>query len=125
MEFHSLTNTSNCTSSDASYYYLDAVCVSTDSLQCNVPTNVNNQKSSLPEFLIYPNPFVSIVNIDFQKLNKPYDVEIYNSFGQIVYGKQKINSSPTSIDIGDITDGVLLIKILYDNQFFYYKLLKQ
>lgn len=118
------TNTSGiCNSSTATYYYTDQVCVSTDSLECNVGVGIVNQNESV-NFSIYPNPARNIVSIDFTRFLKPYDLVIYNSLGQMVLSKQ-IDSSHFTIDVADINDGILLMKILYDNKFFYYKLLKQ
>ncbi|CAN5410133.1 hypothetical protein BH10BAC1_BH10BAC1_15130 [soil metagenome] len=119
------TDTLGCGYSLATaYYYVDMICVSTDSLQCDVPTHISRE-DNLIEFSVYPNPSIGIISIEFPNSVKTYDIIIYNSFGQIVVSKQKVNSSYYSIDISDFSDGVFLIKILYDNQFFYSKLLKQ
>ncbi|MCE3278698.1 MAG: hypothetical protein K0S44_889 [Bacteroidetes bacterium] len=119
------TDTSDCDYSLAlAYYYVDAICVSTDSMQCNVQTNVNNQ-TNLAEFSVYPNPLVNTINIDFSRLLKPYNINIYNSLGQSVFSKKEINTSHLSIDVTHLNSGFLFLTILHDNQSYNYKLLKQ
>lgn len=119
------TDTLNCGYSLAiAYYYVDMICVSTDSATCDIGNNISNE-SSLPIISVYPNPSTDFVNIDFSQFVNPYDIIIYNSLGQTVFSKQKINSSRSTINTTGFGDGVLFIKILYGNQFFYYKLLKQ
>lgn len=125
--FYDNANTNTLGSGDAfeaAYYFIDQVCVSTDSLQCNVSVGLVNQNNRI-DFSMYPNPATNIVNINFLNNGKPYDIIIYNLFGQAVFTKQKMNFSHSIVDLNDISNGVLLIKILYENQFYYYKLLKQ
>jgi hypothetical protein len=117
------TDTSNC-SGAYSYAFIDMVCVSTDSILCSSPTYVASS-DALQEMNIYPNPATTQLNIDFNNINKPYQVIVYDSYGQVVLKNQEISVSHSTIDITDLPKGILLLQILFKNQLFYYKLIKQ
>lgn len=116
------TDTTQC--ADIGYYYVDMICLSSDSLLCNTSVGLNENKMTT-EFFVYPNPSVSIVNIDFQKFVKPYDIIIYNSLGQEILSQQNISTSHSQIDLTEVGKGILVLKILHNNQSHHYKLLKQ
>jgi len=116
-----LTNDTIC----SSYYFVDDVCVSLDSAYCaNYTTSIPELQSKYP-FVLYPNPVTNWINIDFPLLNVSYRIEIYDVIGKRIFFQQNINSNHLSIDISEISNGLLIIKLLYYNQFYYYKLLKQ
>ena len=106
-----------------SYYFLDDVCVSTDSIYAATYTGVGEINNQL-RFSIYPNPTENFINIDFPSLQASYHIYMYDVLGQEIF-QQKIKTSHVKIDISHITKGILLIKVIYNNQSFYYKLIKQ
>jgi hypothetical protein len=115
------TDTLNCPS--ISYAFIDMVCVSTDSLTCNLPTNINTLPNQ-NKISVYPNPTKDILNITFPKALDFYEVLIYNPLGQIVL-KEKINTSNAKLDLSSLNPSILFLKILYNNQLYHYKILKQ
>lgn len=125
-----LTQTCGTCQNWYSYYLIDDVCVSTDSLLCNggvdaLPCTVSIEENSLENQInIYPNPandYININNNSFQNLLK---ITIYNTIGQILYTKQNITSNNLQIDISNYKSGLLFIKIESNNQSIIYKLLK-
>jgi len=111
--------------SQVAYYYVDDICVSTDSAYTyNYNWTGIEEISNHPTISIYPNPGVDYVNIDFASLNEPYSITIYDVFGRELFFKQKIFETLEKIPIGNINGGVLIIKIIYKNQTLNFKLIK-
>ena len=68
-----ITNESNC----FGYYYLDEICVSTDSLLCN-PINLStNEIKNNEEIILYPNPFKDKLTIQTYN-NEHLEVILYD-----------------------------------------------
>lgn len=107
------------------YYYLDDICVSTDSNYSYnyITTGLKENLHNLP-VIIYPNPANTYINIDFNPLFEPYDIEIKNTLGQQVFYKQKIITPIEHIPIESINGNILFIKITYRGQIFNYKVIK-
>lgn len=98
------------------YYYLDDVCLSSDSLECSDFATSIKSKSSFT-LNVHPNPAKD--NIYLTPLPESgFKVNILNLSGQ------KIKSCQTwsnKLDIGDVPNGVYLVEIKYLNQSFYKK----
>ncbi len=77
----------------------------TTGIKENKPKNDNT-------FLVYPNPFNSIVQLEInQELNETNkQLEIYNLLGEIVFTSE-IKSSESKIDLGKKSNGIYFIKI--------------
>jgi hypothetical protein len=107
------------------YYYIDDICVSTDSGYCAgyIYTEIND-KNELSFLKIYPNPASNYLNIDFPFFVSAYEIEIFDVFGRNML-KQKIYENQVMLNISNIPKGLLSIKISFNNQYLYYKLLKQ
>lgn len=109
---------SNC----FAYYYIDDVCVSTDSLLCNQPVGIEENVTDKYFFSVYPNPAMDYIHIN--TLTTPYDLAIYNSFGQILFEENNITNLDKRISISQFDSGLLLINIKTKTQKFYHKLIK-
>ena len=113
-----------------SYYLIDDVCVSTDSLLCNggidiLPCTVSIEENSFEnQISIYPNPANDFINITNATQLSPLTISIYNTIGQILYTQQNSNSNNLQIDISNYNSGLLFIKIESFNQSIIYKLFK-
>lgn len=107
-----------------SYYFIDDVCVSTDSLTCNQSVAVNEIILSESSFNIFPNPSTDYININYSLSNEPYDITIYNTIGQLLFNKKNIIIQNNKLNITSFSNGLLLINIKSKNQNFYYKLIK-
>ena len=111
-------NDSNC----QIYYYIDDVCVSEDSTECDFllqNTIVNSQS----QVKIYPNPTEKYFNIDIQKLNNKENVhfELYNAIGKLVLFKV-LTATSTEVNTEYLKTGVYFIKIYIGDKLFVRKL---
>lgn len=96
------------------YYFIDNVCVSSDSLTCLLVTDVNNL-SEINSFDVFPNPSNSSViwlQLNPSLTNKEINYSITNSIGQSVINKSIISSSDKlQINLGSLSDGVYFISV--------------
>ncbi len=89
------------------YYFVDEVCVSTDSLACFGITGINNlNEDNL--ITINPNPVFDYLHIE-TKSNDETEIVIYNSIGTVCLN-QKIQSN-TTVDVSFIPAGVYVYEI--------------
>ena len=107
--------------SDRSYYYLDDVCVSTDSAYCwdynftcstNTSTDITNNYS----IDIFPNPAENYFHIEIDKTTykKKPKIEIYTALGKLVH-KQQLNEINTKINTTGLKSGLYFVKIYCSN----------
>jgi len=97
-----------------SYYYLDDVCITTDSLYNESWTNIlaNKDHSWIAE--VYPNPSSEILNV---KANQVIDqVQIISPMGQKIV-EIRINKNFCSFSIADIPNGIYFLKVKIKNYF--------
>lgn len=94
------------------YYYLDNVCVSTDSLTCNPPDFIE-ENINLKEFKIYPNPSNNFFNIICNNsfINQ-VSYNIYNIYGNLL--KEGNIDLPGKINISDFENGIYILQINAD-----------
>ncbi|MBL0330259.1 MAG: T9SS type A sorting domain-containing protein [Bacteroidetes bacterium] len=107
---------------NSSYYFIDDICVSTDSLYAlnYIYTDVPEIESS--KIFIYPNPTSEFIKISSEKFKDAFSVKIYNTLGQEVYSVNSNNNEP--IDISKFNNSILLIKVIYNNQEYFSKIIK-
>jgi hypothetical protein len=75
-----------------------------------------NAFESYEEFIIYPNPAKSYINIDYSVLPEMNTkVEILNGNGQVVYN-QTVESSLNRIDINHLSPGMYYIRSISNNR---------
>ncbi len=111
----------------SSYYYLDDVCVSTDSAYCwdyiytcdhnSIKNTLNNRVN------IYPNPAKNHFIIEIDELihiEKP-KIELYTALGRLALNKQMKNKK-TKINIDKLTQGIYFVKIQLENEIVVKKL---
>jgi len=102
------------------YYYIDDVCVSTDSVNCDVETGIT--KIYLQNFInIYPNPSNDFVFIEPGN-ETIFNLEIYNTLGELVYNKKKLLGL-TRIELNNQPYGLYLIKIVANDYFLTKKII--
>lgn len=108
------------------YYYLDDICVSTDSnYSYNYSWTEINENSNLPIISVYPNPANDFVNLDLTSLHEPYTITIYDGFGREVFVSQILMNPIEHIPIDNINSNIFIFIIKYNNQLFKYKIIKQ
>ncbi len=106
----------------AAYYYIDDVCVSSDSLTCNLTTGVIESQTNQTDYNIYPNPTTNQFRIDG---TEPYNLTIYNSIGQVLMTEYNIKTSSKTIDITQYSKGVLFVRITTGDKSYTHKILVQ
>ena len=105
------------------YYFIDDVCVSSDSLTCVNPVSIIEPVIDNDSFNIYPNPATDFFSIN-NASNQPYNLTIYNSIGQLLFEETSITNNSKKINITNFNSNLLFIKIKTENNSFTYKLLK-
>ncbi len=115
----SQTNVIALTSSSFSdaYYYIDDVCVSTDSLfalNYEYDHAGTNQLDNNLKFNIYPNPASSTITF-VSTLDKIESITIYTNAGRKIYN-EKISAKQHSIDVSSFTEGVYFAEVVDSNQ---------
>ncbi len=112
-------------SQNNAYYYLDDVCVSTDSaFAYNYVYNTSiPEMTSQNQITFFPNPVIENLNIK-NSFNEPIDIYIYNVFGELIYSVKNINHKTLSVNLPHTQKGLLLVNIKSQSQSINYKLLK-
>ncbi|MEP7169644.1 MAG: T9SS type A sorting domain-containing protein [Bacteroidota bacterium] len=105
-----------------SYYAVDVVCISTDSLTCNTTVGTYSPLYNEIPFSIYPNPSDGLFSIQTSK-NLFYELLIYDELSQVIIQKV-INERTAKIDLGRYADGIYLVKLKFKNQVYSKKILK-
>lgn len=112
---YTFTNTSlNC-----AYYYIDDVCVSTDSMLCMVTTSINNFTLS-KSFAVYPNPAsdkLFISSLEGLRISK---VNIIDEFGQVVLSRNYLDNKELDLKL---PDGFYLIEIITSDKKYFDKII--
>lgn len=106
---------------NSSYYFLDDVCVSTDSLLAADFSTGISLNIDAKEFEVWPNPASQSCYISTPNNSNQFDIRIYNSVGELVFIEE--NRWEHTLELQGIDKGLLLIEITSDNQTFLYKLL--
>lgn len=113
------TQYSTCPNTLAGYFFVDDVCVSTDSNYCNLWTKIYEQNINRT-LLIYPNPTSGNVNIKFPDQSIIHKLIVTNHYGQIIFQKTNFDGS---LDLNNISDGLYFIQILSDGKSYYDKII--
>jgi len=108
-----------------SYYFVDDVCVSIDSLTCVIPDGPNVCDTGAYIFgtnlikesiAIYPNPTKDNIFIEQYQLQSA-NIKIYNLFGQLLFEKNFIQNK-IEIDLSYYPDGVYVIQLMQSGYMF-------
>ncbi|MEO8146489.1 MAG: T9SS type A sorting domain-containing protein [Bacteroidia bacterium] len=99
------------TLNNASYYYIDNVCVSTDSLLCNSFVGINEVLDK-EEFVLFPNPFSDKINIT-AKRNELIEMSLYDVTARKIFNQSFINF--TSINTEQLAKGIYLYVVRNKN----------
>ena len=100
------------------YYYVDDICVTTDSLflDCDIQTAINT--NNIDNFIkIFPNPAFDALYIKCSK-NIKGNIYIYNILGKLVYKAKEslIKNNVYKIDLFHQSTGIYFLKIISDDK---------
>ena len=110
---------------NSSYYYIDDVCVSTDSLYANQYVYTSIAENKIENGIkIYPNPCTDYCYVD-NNLFEVYNLKISTLQGKEIKFIKNIKDKLLKIDLSNIEAPFLIINIEANQQFYNYKLLKQ
>jgi hypothetical protein len=90
-----------------SVIYVDNVCVSTDSANCDLRVNVPTFYKHL-DIAIYPNPTNQFITIELEGKQSIKSKLVMNNLGQLVINDK---SNSTQIDLGDLPNGIYLVHV--------------
>ncbi|MGB3946684.1 MAG: T9SS type A sorting domain-containing protein [Bacteroidia bacterium] len=105
-----------------SYYFVDDICVSTDSATCIGSTGIKEQKF-LSQLTIYPNPSNSIFNIKLPN-QQGFSLSVTDITGRTVYTNKNATDIIT-IDARGFSTGVYFIKAINQRTVLTGKLVKE
>jgi len=94
------------TGSQGAYYFIDDLCLSTDSNYCDLILSSNNNKDDLL-LSVYPNPTQDI--LFFQGLKQDVEIEIFDVLGRD-FGIKNIKLNDPVLDISSFPQGSYLIR---------------
>jgi hypothetical protein len=89
-----------------SYFFVDDICLSTDSMLCSFTTNLN-EKNLNTSIKIFPNPATYF--IDIENIKEKSEIIISNIEGEILLKQLAISS--TQIDASNFSNGFYFIEI--------------
>ncbi|MBA3899114.1 MAG: T9SS type A sorting domain-containing protein [Bacteroidetes bacterium] len=87
---------------EGSYYFVDDVCLSTDSVYATTWTSIENVKKQNP-ITSYPNPSSGILKIKSEYFIEK--IEIFNSLGQLVFKEQPVEKLEHEINLTHLPTG--------------------
>lgn len=95
---------------------------SMDSIPAIWPLSSNEIRGTSAEFVVYPNPASTFLNIEISNLKshasyQDYNVQLFNALGKVLYSSQISNrSSHISVDISSFADGIYFLSYKTDQQ---------
>ena len=103
---------------DFAYYYLDDVCVSTDSIYTNqyVYTGIAKNELAKPDFSIYPNPFNFQTTLKVSHILDNATITIYNSNGEKLKQLNNISGRTIKLYRENLPIGIYFIRLTQDNK---------
>ncbi len=92
------------------YYYLDDVCVTSDSLFNETWTGINEAESMSSDIFIYPNPCSDVIHINNLVGTENLEFQIFSTAGINVFGGT-VNATRCAIDVSQLAPGVYYIAL--------------
>lgn len=102
------------------YYYIDDVCVTTDSLFNETWTGLDQISMENEMIRIFPNPTTDFISLESTSLITRYDV--FSSLGQLLTYKSNLFSHSLKIDLRSLQRGIYILKLYTTHQTRTYKI---
>jgi len=75
---------------------------------------------------IFPNPTNGVFTVDFSTFDKNIDyIQVYNVSGLVIYEKNSDFENMQQIDLSSYPIGIYFVKVLYEEQYYFNKIIKQ
>ncbi len=104
----------------SSLYYIDDVCLSTDSIYCQNWTGIREIINDKTKILVFPNPTPNEVNIKSE--NKIKLIQIMNSLGELVFSNESFNNKQIKLSLNFLNPNTYYLKIITTKDFYFTKL---
>ena len=103
------------------YYYLDDICVTTDSLGCDFSSFVVTNENTKP-FFAFPNPAIDVINIKMNTIIAA-NIQLFNSMGVCVAYCQPVPSHGIyEIQTTNQATGIYLLKVTSEQGYYTQKI---
>ncbi len=102
------TTTTNFQSGNIGYYYIDEVCLSTDSVFTNGYVTGLGESSFPNRSSIYPNPARNIINFSGLEQNGDF-ISVFDSFGKLISSRDTRNDN-TQLDCSSWPEGIYFVQ---------------
>ncbi|GAA4901416.1 hypothetical protein GCM10023311_28900 [Flaviramulus aquimarinus] len=90
---------------------------------CSNTLAVNDENQDFG--LLYPNPFVNHLNVNFNEVNKNIKVEIFSVLGKSIYSNKYSERKFINLPVQNLSKGIYIIKIKTDTKDIIKKILKK
>lgn len=100
-----------------SYYYVDDICLSIDSLLCNggidnIPCDVGIHENTLQyEVIIFPNPASEFVKIIFSDVEDA-ELKLVDLLGNVIIRNQVADKKSVTLNLSSVSQGCYLLQII-------------
>ena len=108
----------------SSYYFIDEVCVSTDSAYCSQYTSGISSPNYNPAIIIWPNPIVNKLTIESNYFGNSY-CELFDAIGHEVYSFSISPFDSKELDTFELTQGLYFLKVTQGSLSIIRKIQKQ
>ncbi|MFY9309962.1 MAG: T9SS type A sorting domain-containing protein [Bacteroidia bacterium] len=106
-----------------SYYLVDDICVSTDSMTCMGSTGINEQYQQLTQLSIFPNPSNETFNITLPT-QQTFTLSVTDISGRTVYTNKNATGT-AKVDCSTFSPGIYFVKAINERTVLTGKLIKQ
>lgn len=113
----------NNTPIHSSYYFVDDICVSTDSMICNESTSIKEQSTVPVQLKISPNPSKETFNIELPK-QQNFSLLVYDITGRKVYEKKNATGN-IKVDCSGFNSGIYFVQAVNQITILSCKLIKE
>lgn len=94
----------------SSYYFIDDICVSTDSAYNSTWTGLSESKPTTEQFVVSPNPATDVVNILFSN-NDNEEVVLTNLYGEVISTNKINNNISLRLNISSLPSGIYILTV--------------
>ncbi|MGK4566131.1 T9SS type A sorting domain-containing protein [Flavobacterium sp. 3HN19-14] len=102
----------------ASIYFDTNPAIDTNVFETEFVTTLGNTDFNESNFMIYPNPAASIVNISLQNTTENIEsIRIYDVLGKTIRTVKSLDTKQTALDVSGLSKGVYMLEIMTNNKF--------